>query len=263
MGFKEKYGPWAVVAGGSEGIGGEFSTRLAERGINVVVIARRPEKVAQKCSELEERHGVKTVGLPLDLGGDDVLERVRDATKDLDVGFLVYNAGLATLNRFQDLDLDYELFRLKLNVVNPLSLTLHFAKQFVPKQRGGIVLMSSSGGTVGTPYIQTYSATKAYLFTLAEALWAELSDYGIDVLSVLPGNTIGQQYQDVPAGTPGFQTASDVADLAFEVFGKQPTVLSGEVTISTLGDYFDSAKRQEGVLVMKQIFADMMKQYGV
>ncbi|MDR2381963.1 MAG: SDR family NAD(P)-dependent oxidoreductase [Bifidobacteriaceae bacterium] len=262
MSFREKYGPWAVVAGGSEGIGGEFSSYLAARGINVVVIARRAEKVAAKCAELEDQYRVETVRLPLDLGGDDVLERVREATNNLDVGFLVYNAGLASLGPVQDLDIDYELYRLNLNVRNALALTLHFVKRFVPRQKGGIVLVSSSGGVVGTPYIQTYSATKAYLFTLAEALWAELTDYGIDVLAVLPGNTIGQQFQDVPPGTPGFQVAREVVEAAFEAFGKQSTVLSGEAAVATVGRYFDTAKRQEGILAMKNIFQEMMKQYG-
>ncbi|MDR3106637.1 MAG: SDR family NAD(P)-dependent oxidoreductase [Bifidobacteriaceae bacterium] len=262
MDFQKKYGQWAVVAGGSEGIGGEFSSHLASQGMNVVVIARRPGKIAEKCAQLEKDYGVKTIALPLDLGGADVLERVKEATAGLDVGFLVYNAGLASLGPVQDLDIDYELYRLNVNLRNALALTLYFIKQFVPKRRGGIVLLSSSGGVVGTPYIQTYSATKAYLFTLAEALWAELSDYGIAVLAVLPGNTIGQQYTDVPPGTPGFQTAREVAHIAFEVFGKQPTVLSGQTTIATVGEYFDIPKRTQGVLTMKQIFTDMMNQYA-
>ena len=262
MGFEEKYGKWAVVAGGSEGIGGEFSSHLAAQGMNVLVIARRPEQVAAKRAQLEKDFGVETIGLPLDLGSCDAPERVREAAAGLDVGFLVYNAGLAGLSPVQDLDIDYELYRLNVNVRSALALTLTFVKQFVPKKKGGIILLSSSCGVVGTPYIQTYSATKAYLFTLAEALWAELADQGIDVLAVLPGNTIGQSYSDVPPGTPGFQTAREVVDIAFDAFGKRPTVLSGETTIATVGGYFDTDKRQEGILAMKQIFVDMLKQYA-
>ncbi|MDR1794024.1 MAG: SDR family NAD(P)-dependent oxidoreductase [Erysipelotrichaceae bacterium] len=263
MNFKEKYGPWAIVAGGSEGMGGEFSSYVASQGLNVVVIARNGAKVDAKVAALKSDFGVEAIGLPLDLGDLDAPARILEATKDLEVGMLIYNAGLAGLSPVQNLDLDYELYRLNVNVRSPLALTLHLCKAMVERKKGGIILLSSSGGVVGTPYIQTYSATKAYLFTFAEALWAELSDYGIDVLSVLPGNTIGQNYSDVPPGTPGFQTGRDVVEVAFDAFGKHPTVLSGETTIATVGKYFDRALREEGVLMMKQIFVDMMKQYGM
>jgi len=258
MQLREKYGQWAVVAGGSEGMGGDYSTYAAEQGMNVAVIGRHSETVEAKCEELRGL-GVDALPLVADLGTLDAHEAIEKATSTLDVGLLIYNAGWASLAPFTSLEMDTELYRINVNVRSALALSLHYSKLMQAKGKGAIILMSSSGGVVGTPYIQTYSATKAYLFTLAEALWAELKDYGIDVLGVLPGNTIGQNYRDVPAGTPGFQTGREVVEIAFEALGKQSSVLSGDTTIATVGKYFDRELREEGVLMMKGIFDNMMK----
>lgn len=261
MRFKEKYGQWAFVAGGSDGMGGEYSTYLAKQGMNVIVNGR--EKVEEKCKELEETYGIKTLAVPVNLGNLDAVDEIKKATEGLDIGFFVYNAGFVGFSEFHKRDLEQEMYRLNVNVRSLLGLSLVFSKQMVAKRKGGIILMSSCGGVVGTPYINTYSATKAYIYTLAEAMWAELQDYGIDVLSVLPGNTIGQNFSDVPTGTPGFQTGKEVVEEAFSHLGKCVNFIAGEHNRMLCGKYFDTDLRREGIMVMKKSFEEMMQAMGI
>lgn len=262
MNFREKYGEWALVAGGSAGMGGAYCNYLAKEGMNIIVTGRRPDVINAKCKQLEEDFGVKTMGLKIDLGADDVLEQVKAATEGLEVGFLVYNAGLASMALFTERDIEYEMYRLNVNVRSPLALTLWFSKGMKERGKGGIILMSSNVGIVGTPYVQTYSATKAYNFSLGESLWAELSDYGIDVMAVLPGNTIGESFTDVAPGTPGFQTGAEVVAEAFEHFGKDPAVLAGEHNRQMAGKLFDIEARKENILMMKNFMKEIATSHG-
>lgn len=262
MGFKEKYGEWAFVAGGSEGMGGAFCDRLAKEGMNVIVTGRHEEKISKKQAQLEQDFGVETRGLKIDFGAEEILTQVEAATEGLEVGFLVYNVGLANMMLFPRREIDDEIYRLNANVKSMLVLSLHFSKGMKERGKGGMILMSSSGGVVGTPYIQTYSATKAYAFTLAEALWGELSDFGIDVLAVLPGNTIGQNFTDVPPGTPGFQTGAEVVEEAFNAIGKDPTVVSGEASRQAVKENFNIEKRKAQIMQMKATMAATQKDFG-
>lgn len=262
MSLSEKYGKWAFVAGGSEGMGGEYSNRLAKEGFNVIVTGRHQDKIERKQKQLESDFGVETKGLLIDFGELEILDKVKEVTDGLEVGFFVYNVGIASMSLFTDREIDFELYRLNANVRSLLTLSLHFSKAMKERGKGAMILMASSGGVVGTPYIQTYSATKAYIFTLAEALWGELADYGIDVLSVLPGNTIGQNFKDVKPGTPGFQTGAEVVAEAFEALGKEPEILAGETTKAVIGDSFDIPRRKEQVMIMKAQMEKTMEGFG-
>ena len=261
MNYREKYGEWAFVAGGSEGMGGEFCNRMAKEGMNVVVTGRRMEKIEKKCAQLEADFGVTTKALQIDLGDLDALDKVKEATEGLEIGVLVYNAGLASMDLFPNRDIDYELYRLNVNVRSLLALSLWFSKGMMARKKGAIILLSSGGGIVGSPYIQTYSATKAYIFTLAEALWGELKPLGIDVLSILPGNTIGQNFKDVDPSTPGFQTGAQVVEDGLKKLGIDPTVMTGG-TYDMYKDFFQIEARKNMILAMKQQMDAIMQAYG-
>lgn len=227
MSFKEKYGEWAFVAGGSEGLGGAYCTKLASEGMNVVVSGRHIETIEAKRKELEEKFGVQTKGIVVDLGSINALETIKKEVEGLEIGFLVYCAGISSMGLYSERDIEYELWRLNVNVRSLLALSIYFSKGMVERGRGGMVLMSSCGGICGSPYLQTYSATKAYIFTLAEALWSELAPYGVEVISAIAGATISQSL-NVPVGTPGVQTAEEVVEEAFAHIGKDPTVICGQ-----------------------------------
>lgn len=262
MDFREKYGEWAFVAGGSVGMGGAFCDYLAKEGMNIIVTGRHLDTVSAKCRQLEADFGVKTRELVLDLGDLNVLDKVHEGTDDLEVGFLVYNAGLVNMALFPEKDIEVELYRHTVNNRSLLALAMLFCKGMYERKKGGMIFVSSGGGVVGTPFIQTYSATKAYNFTLAEALWGELSEFGIDVMAVLPGKTIGQNYTDVPAGTPGFQTGAEVVAEAFEHLGQDPTWITGQSNRDNLSDMFPIEKRKQYIRARGQEMSDIRNKYG-
>jgi short-subunit dehydrogenase len=190
MDFKEKYGPWALVAGASEGVGARYAEALAERGLNVVLLARRQEALDEVASRIRSASGVQTRTLALDLAGPDAAAAVTAALADLEIGFLVYCAGA---------DADYA--GLLDNPVSTAEQLIHrnctvltqlchaFAGPMVERGRGGIVIFGSGSGFAGAPKLATYGATKAFDMVFAEGLWAELKPHGVDVLGLILGET--------------------------------------------------------------------------
>jgi short-subunit dehydrogenase len=185
-----KYGPWAVIPGGSEGIGPVLAEELAKVGINSVLIARKPEPLEQVAADIRARYGVEIRTLALDLTAPDMLERVRAVTDDIEVGLLAYNAGASLrTGPFIDWELDDVLQVIKLNVVGQTVLSHHFGRKMAERGRGGIVLMGSLAGVAGSPSVVTYSGAKAYSQIFSEGLWWELKQRGVDVLHVVVGKT--------------------------------------------------------------------------
>jgi NAD(P)-dependent dehydrogenase (short-subunit alcohol dehydrogenase family) len=144
MGFDPaKYGPWAVIPGGSEGIGACIATRLAKAGINSVLIARKPEPLEEVAAEVRAL-GTEARTLAMDLASDDMFDRIKDATADIEVGLLVYNAGASLrTGPFIEWDIADVEQVIRLNVLGQTRLSHHFGKQMAARGRGGIVLMGS------------------------------------------------------------------------------------------------------------------------
>lgn len=188
--FVERYGPWAVVAGASNGIGRGFARQFAERGVNVVLVARDPVTLRREAEELEHAHGVDTVTCVADLTTDHGLRAVVGTTAELDVGALVYNAGAVHgAGVFHERPVADALFLVDLNCRGPVVLTHHFAGRFVARGHGGIVLMSSMAALAGSAYVAAYSASKAFDINLAEGLAIELRPHGVDAMAVVAGAT--------------------------------------------------------------------------
>lgn len=187
---KERYGPWAVIAGGSEGIGPPIAEDLARAGINLVLIARKPGPLENTAQDLRSRYGVEVRTLDLDLTGDAMLEKVRAVTDDVEVGLLIYNAGAShRTGPFVGWPLEDVLKVIRLNVVGQTVLAHHFGRKMADRGRGGIVLMGSLAGVAGSPSVVTYSGAKAYSQIFSEGLWWELKQHGVDVLHVVVGST--------------------------------------------------------------------------
>jgi short-subunit dehydrogenase len=186
----ERYGPWAVIAGGSEGIGASIAADLARAGINIVLIARKPEPLEAVAADLRARTGVNVRTLALDLTYDAMLDRVREATDDIDVGLLVYNAGASHVTGpFLDWALADVLKVLKLNTIGQTVLAHHFGQKMAARGKGGIVLMGSLAGNAGSPSVIPYAGSKAYSQIFSEGLWWEMKQHGVDVLHVVVGST--------------------------------------------------------------------------
>src|SRR3712207_3357849 len=155
------YGPWAVVAGASSGIGREMASMLAEAGLSLVLVARRREALERLAADLESRHGTEARIVAADLALGDGIEAVEAATGDLDVGLLVAAAGFGTSGPFLGSSLEAELEMLDVNCRAPLRMSLHFGRRFAAHGRGGVVLIGPLVGVQGTPNAGPYAATQA------------------------------------------------------------------------------------------------------
>lgn len=186
-----QYGPWAVIAGGSEGIGASFARQLAAQGVNLVLSARKPAPLEALAADIRARHPEREVRLvAADLGDDGGSGGIIDATRDIEVGLLICNAGAAgRWLPFADDTLAYARHLVGVNVASTLALTHHFARPMTARGRGGILLMGSIASTAGAPGFAVYSASKSFIRTFSEALWHELKPAGVHVLGYVIGST--------------------------------------------------------------------------
>ncbi len=227
--FLERYGPWALIAGASAGLGAEYATQLAAQGLNLVLIARRAELMKALADKLTAEYHVQVRLLPLDLARADVAAVVAEQTSDLEIGLLVYNAALSAVGPFLTQSLDVHLREIDTNCRAPLALAYTLGQRMTARGRGGIVLMSSLSATQGSPMISNYAATKAYNLMLAEGLWDELRGQGIDVLACSASSIDTPNYR---ASTPAQSAIAAMPPRAvvaetLAALGKQPSVIPG------------------------------------
>ncbi len=183
-----KYGPYALVTGASEGIGRSFAEELAKAGFEVILVARRTDLLDDIAKRLEEQYGVMCPVISADLTKPEDLEDVFEKIKELEIGLFVCNAGFGTAGNFLDSDLSTELNMLSLNCATLTAMTHYFGRKFHAKGRGGIILLSSIVAMQGVARSAHYSATKAYVHSLGEALQEEWQGLGVDLLLVAPGS---------------------------------------------------------------------------
>lgn len=188
--FDERYGPWAVVAGASVGIGAEFCRQIAAEGVNVVLVSRRADMLDALASELTADQGIATRVAVVDLAAPGAESELFAATDGLEVGLFVYNAGADTLNTyFLDAPVEEWHAMVRRNCVVPLRASHRYGTEMVARGRGGILLVTSGAAWAGGGRITTYGGTKAFDLVFGEGLWAELRHDGIDVLSLVVGVT--------------------------------------------------------------------------
>jgi short-subunit dehydrogenase len=232
--FKERYGPWALIAGASEGLGEQFARQLASRGLNLVLIARRAEVLRRLAAEIAEAHGVEVRDLAVDLAGEGAVPAIEQATANLEVGLLVYNAAVSVIGAFLGKPIEQHRAELEVNCRKPLELTHLLGRPMQQRGRGGIVLMSSLAGSQGSPFIAHYGATKAWNRVFAEGLWGELREQGVDVLACCAGATRTPGYlADRPSdGGSGYVPEMEPGDVVAEALaelGRTPSMIPGRV----------------------------------
>jgi hypothetical protein len=223
-----RHGPWAVVVGAAQGIGAEFCRQLAAYGINLVMVALEDAELRSLARDLEREHGVATRTVPGDITEPVVLARLDETTAALEVGLLVYNAGLAVLAEWLATPVERHLAMIEVNVRGPLRLIGRFAPAMAARGRGGVVLLSSMSGLQGTPLLATYAATKAFTLNLAESLWAEWRPRGVDVTAVVAGSTDTPGYRaSAPRTTRAPMPVRPVVAAALRALGRRPWVIPG------------------------------------
>jgi short-subunit dehydrogenase len=225
-----KYGPWAIVAGASEGLGVAFAGALAMRGCNLLLLARREKMLQSVAANLRGQYHIQIRTEVCDLARPDLPSALEGFTAGIDVGLVVYNAAYAPVGEFARRPLDDLLYAVDVNVRAPLILARTIAPKMVARGGGGIVLMSSLAGFQGAPRIATYVATKAFNTVLGEGLWSELRPHGVDVVVSCAGAVRTPGYAATAKGdAPGILDASVVVEQTLIALGRGPLVVPGAV----------------------------------
>jgi len=213
-----------MVAGASEGLGAAFATELAARGLNLVLVARRPDPLAALVARLP----ALTRTVVADLGTAEGIEAAGDAGAGVELGLVVANAAYSPIGRFVDMGADQSRRALMVNCHAPLELAHRFLPGMVARGRGGFVVMSSLAGMQGSPPISVYAATKAFGAILAEGLWAELRGSGVDVVTCVAGavETPGLAVTKTRRA-PGTLTPDQVVTATLRGLGRGPRTIPG------------------------------------
>ncbi len=231
----ERYGPWAVVTGASAGIGAEFALRIAELGINVVLIARRRNRLEELASTIEDMYRVQARVAPVDLASRDVVQVLQPVLADIDVGLLVNCAGYGSSGPFLDMDPSVQEAMINVNCRASILLTHEIVQGMRERGRGGVIFVSSVNGFCASRGMANYNATKAYDLLFAEGLAGELRPYGVDVQALCPGATL-TEFQRVagldarnfgPLARLMFATPASVVRTSLRALGGRVTVIPG------------------------------------
>lgn len=239
--FRQKYGPWALITGASSGIDAEFARQLAEKGLNLILVARRKERLEDLTKELKNQQNIQVKTIPLDLTRPDFMTSLRPVTDSVEVGLLINNAGVIVTGKFLENDLEGELRMLDINCRTPLILAHEFGQKMIKRKRGGVIFLASMVAYQGTPFTTTYASTKAYNLLLAEGLSYELKEEGVAVLALSPGFTNtemleGMDFSHMPIKP---MPVKPVVTSALKALGHKSSVIPGVMNqfMNFLGKY--------------------------
>jgi short-subunit dehydrogenase len=184
-------GKTALITGASSGIGEEFAREMAGRGTNLILVARREDRLRALAEELAQAHGVRVDVFSKDLTESDAPQELFEEieAQGLEVHALVNNAGFGTYGQFEVQDAEVESCEIALNVLALVQLTRWFSRPMLARREGLVVNIASTAGMVPVAYMATYSATKAFVVRFSEALWAEFEGRGVQVKVLCPGYT--------------------------------------------------------------------------
>jgi uncharacterized protein len=255
--FMRKYGPWAVVTGASDGIGQAFAEEIARRGVHVVLVARRADRLTALADRLGSEFQVQTRVLALDLSDSAASTTLTREIADIEVGLFVAAAGFGTSGNFVDSDLDAELNMLDVNCRRVLAQAHGISRRMSAQGRGGIVLLSSLVGFQGVPHAAHYSATKAWVQALAEGLHQELEPRGVHVIACAPGPVASGFAARAQMTMGKADMPSAVAAQTLNALGRSMTVRPGTMS-KILGYSLSTAPRGLRVRIMQGIMGGMV-----
>jgi uncharacterized protein len=233
MNLKQKYGRTALVAGASEGIGAAFAAFLAAEGMDLVLIARRTQPLKQLAGQLEEKYKVNVICIPCDLSDINAVQQIEKVINGKEINLLVYNAALSYIGPFIKNTLENHLKIARVNMLTPLSMIHDFGEKMLAKRQGAIILMTSLAGFQGSGFLTVYAASKAFNRVLAESLWYEWKNSGVDIIACCLGATATPGYKNTYPEKTGFftprvQNPEEVAIECFKKLGKRPSFISGK-----------------------------------
>ncbi|KAB1654322.1 SDR family oxidoreductase [Pseudoclavibacter chungangensis] len=218
-------GTTVLITGASSGLGVEFANEFARRGADLVIVARRRERLEELAERLRREHGTTVHVVPLDLAAPDAAATLRARTDELGVRIehVVNNAGFGMQGEFADADPERIDEMVRLNIGALVAVTRAYLPDLVAAGTGTVVNIASTASYQPCPTMAVYGATKAFVLSFSEAIASEVHEHGVTVLAVSPGPT-RTEFFEVATGrseSPGFmQTASQVVATAFRALDR-------------------------------------------
>jgi uncharacterized protein len=229
-------GKWALVTGASAGIGVALARELAAGGSNLVLTARRQERLDELAREIEKTHKIKTAVFAADLTQANAPEKIYAFTREqgIEVQLLVNNAGFGAYGELPSVDVNRLLDMVQVNCSAVVHLTRLYLPEMVTRRSGDILILASTASFQAVPYISTYAATKAFDLLFAEGIAEEMKPYGIRVCALCPGST--ESEFAVVAGQEKFMRKAETAEKVART-GLKALAAGKSYVISGLGNY--------------------------
>jgi len=180
-------GGYALITGGSSGIGLEFARQLAAQDINIIIIGRNSKKLASASSEIKNNYDVSVQSLSIDLAKSGASQKVFNKFPEIDI--LINNAGYGIPKMISNCNIKQESEIINLNCIAPMQLSALYLPQMIHKKFGCLIFVASVMAFSGVPYMANYSSTKAYLLSLGEGIHTETKKQGVVVQVLCPGPT--------------------------------------------------------------------------
>ena len=221
-----------MVAGASEGIGAAFATFLAAEGMDLVLIARRLHPLQQLADLLENKYKVNVMCISCDLSGENALHEIEEGLNGREISLLIYNAALSYIGPFIKNSAENHSMAVRVNMITPMKMVRLYGEKMLTLGKGGVVLMTSLAGFQGSGYLSVYAATKAFNRILAESLWYEWKNSGVDVIACCAGATATPGFKNTHPEKTGFFTPrvlnpEEVVNECFKKLGKRPSFITG------------------------------------
>ena len=262
--MKNIKGLTALVTGGSVGIGAAIATELASKGCNLILVARRTEKLEEVRERILKSHAVEIDLMTADLTDSEartaLYNQIETAGKTVDV--LVNNAGVGVVGLSKDISWEREQFMYELNIMALTHLTKLFVPAMIERKNGYVMQLASVAGFMPIPSFAGYSATKHFVLAYAEAIDFELKGTGVSMTTVCPGSTTTEFFEVSRNGGKGIQdpaamSAESVARIGVDaLFNRKRTVVTGlrNRVMAVASRYFTPRKMATAVaaLVMKK-----------
>src|SRR5580698_1170809 len=229
-------GKWALVTGASAGIGAALAEELARGGVNVVLTARRRERLEELAQKLASDHKIQTKIFVADLTEAEAPEKIYRFTREqgIEVELLINNAGFGAYGEFPTVEMRRLTDMVQVNCSAVVQLTRLYLPGMVARKHGDVLILASTASFQSVPYISTYAATKAFDLLFAEGLAEEMKPYGVRVCALCPGSTESEFH--VVAGQEKFQRKSETAQKVART-GLQALAAGKSYVISGLGNY--------------------------
>jgi short-subunit dehydrogenase len=237
--------------------------QIAAHGLDLMLIDRDADALRSTAERVRAAHAVTVHPLTVDLADADLLERIRPLAAKTEIGLLVYNAALGTVAPFLEIAAEHIDRMLDVNCRAPLRLVHALAPAMCDRGRGGVILMSSMSGSIGSAQLAVYAATKAFDLVFADALWSEIQPRGVDVLAVQPGSTrtpgwLSSQPSGPDAVAMPAMEPADVVREALAALGSQPHVVPGEMNRQA-SELFARMPRREAIEFLSRITSTLVR----